>query len=160
MNVYERHDLIKRAHEIPKHHTLVGLDHGTKTIGVAVSDTLWMTATALGTVAKKKFTKDMEQLKNMLGAREIGAFVLGLPVEMDGTKGPRAQAVADYAHTLEAHVGRPCLLWEERLSTAEAERAMIAADLTRATRKKFIDGHAAAIILQSALDRLHEASRS
>ncbi len=155
MNVFDRHDLIHRRAEIPAGKALMGIDHGSKTLGIAVSDSLWMTATALGTVARKKFTLDLNEINKMLQGRVIGAVILGLPREMDGGLGPRAQSVADYASTLEQQWQLPCLLWEERLTSAEAERAMLEADLSRAKRSELIDSHAAAIILQSALDRLH-----
>ncbi|HCY47470.1 MAG TPA: Holliday junction resolvase RuvX [Alphaproteobacteria bacterium] len=154
MNVFERHDLIRRRPEVPTGKALMGIDHGSKTLGIAVSDSLWMTSTPLGTVGRKKFSKDIQEIKLMLQGREIGAVILGLPREMDGGLGPRAQSVADYASSLEEFWQLPCLLWEERLTSAEAERAMLKADLSRARRSQLIDSHAAAIILQSALDRL------
>ncbi|MGB0381538.1 MAG: Holliday junction resolvase RuvX [Alphaproteobacteria bacterium] len=154
MNVFLRHDLVQRAHELRKGSTIIGLDHGSKTLGVAVSDTLWMTATALGTIQRKKFGADMQQLHQMMQGRDIGGVILGLPREMSGALGSRAQAVADFASHLENYLGCCCLLWEERLTSAEAERAMLQADLSRKKRAQKIDNHAAAIILQSALDRI------
>jgi len=133
---------------------LMGLDLGTKTIGVAVSDTLWSVATPLLTVRRKKFTLDWLALEALLLERSIGGIVLGLPRNMDGSEGPRCQATRAFARNLGAKTPLPLAFWDERLSTVAAERALLEADTSRKRRAEVIDHVAASYILQGALDRL------
>ena len=133
---------------------LIGLDLGTKTIGVAVSDNLKMTATALEIVRRTKFSADAARLEEIIAGRGIAAIVLGLPRNMDGSEGPRCQSTRAFAHNLAARIAQPIAFWDERLSTVAAERALLAADSSRKRRREVIDKVAAAFILQGALDRL------
>lgn len=133
---------------------LVGLDLGTKTIGVAVSDPDRRVATPVETIARKRFGVDAQRLLALAAERRATGFVLGLPINMDGTEGPRAQATRAFARNLAALTELPIAFWDERLSTAAVERVLIEADASRAKRKAVIDQHAAAYILQGALDRL------
>ena len=131
---------------------LLGLDLGTKTIGTALCDAGWSFASPAGTIARKKFTADKAVLAATIAAQGVKGLVLGLPRNMDGSEGPRAQATRAFARNVE-DLG-PVLLWDERWSTAAAERAMIDQDLSRAKRAERIDAHAAAVILQAAIDAL------
>jgi len=133
---------------------LIGLDLGTKMIGVAVSDGLRLTATALETIRRGKFAADSARLAEIAAGRGIAGIVLGLPRNMDGSEGPRAQSARAYARNLADRLGLPVALWDERLSTVAAERALLEADSSRKRRAEVIDKLAAAIILQGALDRL------
>lgn len=133
--------------------TLLGLDPGTKTIGIALCDPDWRFATAGKTLPRTKFTADKEAIAALVQARKVQGIVIGLPLNMDGSSGPRAQASRAFARNL-AVLGLPILLWDERWSTAAAERDMIAQDFSRAKRAEKIDSHAAAVILQGAIDRL------
>jgi putative holliday junction resolvase len=139
---------------LPPRGALIGLDLGTKTIGVAVSDPDRRLATPVETIARKRFGLDAERLVALAVERRAVGFVLGLPINMDGSEGPRAQATRAFARNLATLTALPIALWDERLSTAAVERALIAADVSRAKRKAVIDQHAAAYILQGALDRL------
>ena len=139
---------------LPPRGALIGLDLGTKTIGVAASDPDRRLATPVETIARKRFGLDADRILALAGERRAVGFVLGLPVNMDGTEGPRAQSTRAFARSLAGRTGLPIALWDERLSTAAVERALIAADASRAKRKAVIDQHAAAYILQGALDRL------
>ncbi len=132
----------------------MGLDLGTKTIGIAVSDSRLTIATARETLKRKKFTLDAQALLEMAEREEVFAFVLGLPLNMDGSEGPRAQATKAFVRNLQPLTDLPIVLWDERLSTVAAERAMIEADMSRQKRSEKIDSVAAAFILQGALDRL------
>lgn len=138
---------------------LMGLDPGTKTIGVAVSDGLRMTATALETIRRKKFSQDAARLTEIAAHRGIDGVVIGLPRNMDGSEGPRAQSVRAFARNVANALLLPVALWDERLSTVAAERALLEADTSRARRAEVIDKMAAAIILQGALDRLSVLAR-
>ncbi len=133
---------------------LMGLDLGTKTIGVAVSDGLRISATALETVRRSKFSADAARLEEIIAGRGIAAIVLGLPRNMDGSEGPRCQSTRAFARNLAARITQPIAFWDERLSTVAAERALLAADSSRKRRRQVIDKVAAAYILQGALDRL------
>lgn len=139
---------------LPPRGALIGLDLGSKTIGVATSDPDRRLAAPVETISRKRFTLDAERLLALAGERRAVGFVLGLPVNMDGTEGPRAQATRAFARNLAKLTALPIALWDERLSTAAVERALIAADASRAKRRAVIDQHAAAYILQGALDRL------
>jgi putative Holliday junction resolvase len=145
---------------LPNVGRLLGLDLGTKTIGVAVSDSLHMSATPLETIARKKFTKDAEALLALAAKHEAVGIVLGLPLNMDGTEGPRAQSTRAFARNLERLTDLPIAYWDERLSTHAVTRTMLEADMSRARRAEIVDKLAASYILQGALDRLrsHRAS--
>jgi putative Holliday junction resolvase len=143
---------------LPARGGLLGLDLGTKTIGVAVSDDTRRVATPLQTLPRTKFGANARALLDLAGARKIAGFILGLPINMDGTEGPRAQASRAFARNLAARTEIPIALWDERLSTAAVERELIAQDVSRARRAEVIDAHAAAFILQGALDRLRALS--
>jgi putative Holliday junction resolvase len=138
---------------------LVGLDPGTKTIGVAVSDGLRSLASPLTVVRRKKFGADVARVLEAVAGRQGAGWVIGLPVNMSGEEGPRAQSARAFARNLSRLVPQPILLWDERLSTVEAERAMISADASRAKRAEIIDAVAASYILQGALDRLAVIAR-
>ncbi len=133
---------------------LMGLDIGTKTIGVAVSDVNRSVGSALETIRRGKFRDDSARMAEIIADYGVGGIVIGLPLNMDGSEGPRAQSARAYARNLAAATGLPVLLWDERLSTVAAERALIAADTSRKRRAAVIDQVAAAYILQGALDRL------
>ena len=144
---------------LPPRGALIGLDLGTKTIGVATSDPDRRLATAVETIARKAFTADARRLLALAAERKAVGFVLGLPVNMDGSEGPRAQSTRAFARNLARLTELPIAFWDERLSTAAVERDLIAADVSRAKRAAVIDQHAAAFILQGALDRLARISQ-
>jgi putative Holliday junction resolvase len=146
--------LTEVAPHLPARGTLIGLDLGTKTIGVAASDPERKLATAVETVARKTFTADARRIIALAAERSAVGFVLGLPINMDGSEGPRAQSTRAFARNLAKLTDLPIALWDERLSTAAVERDLIAADVSRKRRAAVIDQHAAAFILQGALDRL------
>lgn len=133
---------------------LAGLDLGTKTIGLAVSDAAWLVASPVETIRRTKFTADAAALRNFCEGRAVGGLVLGLPLNMDGSAGPRAQATRAFARNLAAVLPLPLLFWDERLSTAAVTRALIDADASRARRAAVVDQLAAAYILQGCLDAL------
>ena len=142
------------AAALPQGGRLMGLDLGTKTIGVALADAGWSFASPLETVARTKLAADLARLRAIIATQQVAGLVLGHPINMDGTRGPRAQATRAFARDAARVLALPLLFWDERLSTAEAERAMLDQDLSRAKRAARIDSHAAAIILQGALDAL------
>ena len=146
--------LTEAAAHFPPRGALIGLDLGTKTIGVAVSDPDRKLATGVTTIARKTFTADAKALLALAGERAATGFVLGLPVNMDGSEGPRAQSTRAFARNLAKLTELPIALWDERLSTAAVERGLIEADMRRDRCKEVIDQHAALYILQGALDRL------
>src|SRR3954464_12236510 len=146
--------LEEAAAHFPARGGLIGLDLGTKTIGVAASDPDRRLATGVETVARKTFTADAARLLALAAERKAAGFVLGLPINMDGSEGPRAQSTRAFARNLARLTELPIALWDERLSTAAVERDLIAADVSRRKRAAVIDQHAAAFILQGALDRL------
>ena len=141
------------AATLPNGGRLMALDVGTKTIGVAFCDANWAFATPDKTIIRKKFSADLEILKALVAAQSIVGLVVGLPLNMDGTDSPRTQSTRAFARNL-VPLGLPLLLWDERWSTAAVERAMIAADVSRAKRAERIDSAAAAFILQGAIDAL------
>jgi putative Holliday junction resolvase len=149
--------LTEAAPQLPARGALIGLDLGTKTIGVATSDPDRRLATPVTTIARKTFSADAERVLALSAERAAVGFVLGLPVNMDGSEGPRAQSTRAFARNLSKLTELPIALWDERLSTAAVERALIAADASRSKRKAVIDQHAAVYILQGALDRLARA---
>jgi putative Holliday junction resolvase len=146
--------LLEFAPHLPARGALIGLDLGTKTIGVAVSDPDRRLATGVETVARKAFTADAQRLLALSAERGVAGFVLGLPINMDGSEGPRAQSTRAFARNFAKLTPLPIMFWDERLSTAAVERELIAADVSRAKRAAVIDEHAAIFILQGALDRL------
>jgi putative Holliday junction resolvase len=138
---------------------LAGLDVGTKTIGLATCDAGWSYATAAETLKRTKFTADLEALRAFIAKHGIAGLVVGLPLNLDGSDSPRTQSVRAFARNL-APLGLPILLWDERWSTVAVERAMIEADMSRAKRAEKVDAHAAAHILQGAIDALVNLSHS
>lgn len=139
---------------------LIGLDLGTKTIGVAVSDGLRLTATGLRTIRRRKFSTDAAELLEIAEGRGITGVVIGLPRNMDGSEGPRCQSTRAFARNLEGVSDLPIAFWDERLSTVAAERALLEADSSRKRRAEVIDKLAAAYFLQGALDRLAQLART
>ena len=139
---------------VPALGALAGLDLGTKTIGVAVSDVTRSVATPLQTLPRRKFSADAQALLEICKGRGIKALIVGLPRNMDGSEGPRAQSTRAFARNLEKLTDLPIAFWDERLSTVAAERALLEADASRARRAEVIDHVAAGYILQGALDRL------
>lgn len=133
---------------------LLGLDLGTKTIGTATCDAGWRFATNGKTIVRGKWGKDREKIAALIAERTVKGLVLGLPLNMDGSAGPRAQASRAFARNAEEAFALPILLWDERWSTQSAEVAMIGQDMSRKKRAEAIDSHAAAVILQGAIDRL------
>jgi putative Holliday junction resolvase len=146
--------LVEAAAHIEPRGSLIGLDVGTKTIGVAVSDPDRRLATGVETIRRKNFALDAARILQLADERRAVGLVLGLPINMDGSAGPRAQSTRAFARNLARLTDRPIALWDERLSTAAVERELIAADVSRSKRAAVIDQHAAAYILQGALDRL------
>ena len=139
---------------LPPGARLLGLDLGSKTIGMATSDVTRRIATPRRTIARTRFTADAEKLLGFAAAEDIGLIVLGLPLNMDGSEGPRAQSTRAFARNLARLTVLPVVFWDERLSTVAVERVMLEADLSRAKRDAAVDKLAAAYILQSALDSL------
>ena len=142
---------------LPQTARLMGLDLGTKTIGIATSDLTRQIATPITTIARTKFTQDTTELLAIAKKENVGVLVLGLPINMDGSEGTRAQATRAFARNLTKLTALPIVFWDERLSTAAVERMLIDADASRATRDRVVDKLAAAWILQSALDSLRPA---
>ncbi|WP_370157113.1 Holliday junction resolvase RuvX [Bradyrhizobium ottawaense] len=146
--------LVDAATHWPARGALVGLDLGTKTIGVAVSNADRRLATGVETIQRKAFKQDAARLLAIAAERKVVGFVLGLPINMDGSEGPRAQSTRAFARNFAGLTPLPIGLWDERLSTAAVERELIGMDVSRAKRAEVIDEHAAIFILQGALDRL------
>ena len=138
---------------------LLGLDLGTKTIGLAISDAGLRLASPIGTIRRTRLNADLDALFATVEDRGVGGLVLGLPINMDGSEGPRAQATRQFARDLLDRRDIPLAFWDERLSTRAVERAMIEADLSRRKRKAKVDTAAAAYILQGALDAIGGATR-
>jgi putative Holliday junction resolvase len=136
---------------------LFGLDVGTKTIGLALSDVMRQIATPFDTIRRTKFTADVAKLLEHCKAQGVGGLVVGLPMNLDGTEGPRAQSTRAFVRSLGALTDMPMAFWDERLSTAAAERVLLEADASRKRRAEVIDKMAAAYILQGALDRVNYA---
>ncbi len=132
----------------------LGLDLGDKTIGLALSDAAFIVATPMETIRRRKFTADAANLIGLIAEHEVGALVIGLPVNMDGSEGPRCQSVRQFAANLLGKIDIDIAFWDERLSTAAVTRTLIEADVSRARRKEVVDKMAAAYILQGALDFL------
>jgi putative Holliday junction resolvase len=133
---------------------LIGIDAGTKTLGLALSDVTRTIASGLLTIRRTRFAADAARLLELAAEHRVGGFVVGLPINLDGSSGPRAQATRAFARNLAALTPLPILLWDERLSTVEAERMLLEADASRRRRGQVIDKVAATLILQGALDRM------
>lgn len=143
------------AASLARYDRLLGIDLGTKTIGLALSDVTRMVATPVETLAKGKFSKDAEKIIQLIEREEIGGIVFGLPLEMDGTLGKRSQSTKAFAYNLNQLIEIPMFMWDERLSTSAIERVLIGdVDMTRKRRKEVVDKAAAAYILQGALDAM------
>jgi putative Holliday junction resolvase len=155
--IYE--DVKTFASTLQQGRALIGLDLGTKTIGVAVSDGLLSVASPLETIKRAKYTADAARLSEIIAGREICGIVLGLPFNMDGSEGPRCQSTRAFARNFARQSELPITYWDERLSTVAAERALLEADASRKRRAEVIDNIAAAYILQGALDRLSHIKR-
>jgi putative Holliday junction resolvase len=138
---------------------LLGLDVGTKTIGLALSDVTRSIATPYHTVRRTKFTEDAKVIQEAIKEHQVGALVIGLPINLDGSEGPRAQSTRAFARNLAVRIEVPMVFWDERLSTAAVERHLIEAGASRKRRAQVIDRMAAAYILQGALDRLNRLTR-
>lgn len=138
---------------LPPNRAIAGLDLGDKTIGVALSDLRRSVATPIEVIRREKFTIDAGKLLTLLTERQVAGIVLGLPLNMDGSEGPRVQSTRAFARNLEKLTELPMTFWDERLSTVAAERALLEADTSRKRRKEVIDQVAAGYILQGALDR-------
>lgn len=147
-------ELVDLAALVANGGTVAGLDLGEKTIGVAVSDATLAFAHPRQVILRKKFTKDVEALLALLQRDRVSAFVIGLPINMDGSEGPRAQATRAFVRNVARLTDLPFLFWDERLSTVAAERALLEMNVSRAKRSQRIDSAAAAFILQGVLDRL------
>ena len=132
---------------------LLGLDVGTKTVGMALCDSNWTFASAAETIERRKFSKDLERIKTVIAEQNIVGIVAGLPLNLDGSQSPQTQAARAFAQNLKP-LGLPILLWDERWSTQAVTRDLIASDVSRKKRAKVIDKMAAAYILQGAIDRL------
>lgn len=140
---------------------ILGLDVGSKTIGMAVSDELELVANTLATLQRKGMAQDLRQLAAVIAEQEVGAIVVGLPKNMNGSLGPSSQMVLELVEELKRTVAQPVVTWDERLSTVAAEKVLLEADMSRKKRKKVIDQVAAVLILQGYLDsRAHQKSRS
>jgi putative holliday junction resolvase len=154
-------DAVELGGLVAKGRRLIGLDLGSRTIGVALSDVERMVATPLETVRRTRFSRDAEQLSRLVATHDVGGIVIGLPISMDGSEGPRCQSVRQFARNLLRVVDLPMGFWDERLSTAAVERMLIAeADMSRKRRGRVIDKLAAAYILQGALDAIASRGRA
>lgn len=138
---------------LPRHARLLGIDLGTKTIGLALSDVERQIATPLETIRRTKFTPDAKRLQEIATRHGIGGIVMGLPINMDGSEGPRAQATRAFVRSLQPILPCPVVFWDERLSTVAVTRTLIAADASRSRRAELVDKMAAAYMLQGFLDR-------
>lgn len=147
-------DAVEFAAALPPIGGLLGLDLGTKTIGVATSDPDRRIASPVKTLKRGKFTVGLAELRELINERQTSGLVMGLPINMDGTSGPRAQSSRTFGRNLSRELDLPVLLWDERLSTAAVERELISIDTSRRRRAEVIDAMAANFILQGALDRL------
>ena len=149
---------IRKLAELTGHLTrgrpLLGLDLGKKTIGLALSDMTLLIATPFSTLKRSKFTRDAENLTAVIGEHEIAGLIIGLPINMDGSEGPKCQSVRQFAANLLGLMDMEIAFWDERLSTVAVTRTMIEADISRAKQKQAVDKMAAAYILQGALDFL------
>ena len=140
--------------EIPLIGAILGLDLGTKTIGIAISDSRQTIATGIKTIKRTQFRNDLKALMQIIQHREIKGLVVGLPKNMNGTEGPRCQSTRAFAKNISCTISAPITFWDERLSTVAAERSLLEANASRLRRTKVIDYVAASFILQGAIDRL------
>ena len=147
-------DIAQLKDSLPKGRALIGLDLGSKVVGVAVSDPLWTVASPLVSLKRYQFKKLAASILEIADGRDAGGYIVGLPRNMDGSEGPSCQSARAFASNLASVSNAPVGLWDERLSTVEAERSLIAADISRSRRREVVDKIAAAIILRGALDRL------
>ena len=152
-------DLETFAARLPPDTRLIGLDLGTKRLGVALSDVLRTIASGLTTLKRSKFSENAEQLSALIAEHEVGGLVIGLPLNLDGSEGPRVQSARAFVRNFQKVQDLPILLWDERLSTVAAERALLEADASRKRRGEVIDKMAATIILQGALDRMRNLTK-
>jgi len=150
--IYE--NILQFSNSLSKNSALMGLDLGSKTIGVAISDGLRAVATPLKTIKRTKFSDEVKILFNLIAEREISGIILGLPKNMDGSEGPRCQSTRAFARNIIRFKDFPIAFWDERLSTVAAEKALLEADINRKRRSEVIDHVAASYILQGALDRI------
>ena len=141
-------------HFIALDQRLMGFDPGTKTIGISVSDTSLKVATPIETIKRKKFKDDAARIRELIEEYKVGGFVIGLPINMDGSEGPRAQSCRQFQKNLEDVFDLPSCFWDERLSTAAVTRTLLEADTSRKKRAEVVDKMAAAYILQGALDSM------
>ena len=139
---------------LPREGRLLGLDVGEKTIGLALSDLLRGIATPLETIERSKFTKDVEKMKNIIEKQKVVGLVVGYPVNMDGSLGPRTQSTRTFVSNILKNIDLPLTLWDERMSTMAVQRTMLDADLSRQRRAVLVDKLAASYLLQGCLDRL------
>lgn len=153
-------DIMDFAGILPPNRAIAGLDFGEKTIGVAISDLRRQVGNPLETLRRVKFTQDAAKLLALLATRGAHGIILGLPLNMDASEGPRAQATRAFARNLAALTDLPITYWDERLSTVAATRALLEADASRKRRKEVIDAVAAGFILQGALDRMGYVART
>jgi len=133
---------------------LLGLDVGTKTIGLALSDATWIIASPLQTIERKKFKQDALELRTIINKYDVVGLVIGLPKNMDGSEGPRCQSIKQFSQNLLAEIDIPISFWDERLSTVAVTRTLLEADVSRKRRQELVDKMAASYILQGALDAL------
>lgn len=147
-------DIAEFAALLPPYRAILGLDLGDKTIGIAVSDLSRTVATPIEVIRREKFTLDAQRLLAIVATKQAAGLILGLPLNMDGSEGPRVQSTRAFARNLEKLTALPITFWDERLSTVAAERALLEADTSRKRRKEVIDQVAAGYILQGALDRM------
>ncbi len=145
---------------ITSHQRLLGLDVGEKTIGLALSDILCVVASPLETIWRKKFNSDMEHLQKVIKTHNIAGLIIGYPINMDGSEGPRCQSLRQFARNVEKIIPLPLVFWDERLSSCAANRMMLEADYSRAKRETMVDKLAASYILQGFLDRMNYLKRS
>lgn len=150
--------MLVKLEEIKNHmaagQRLLGLDLGSKTIGIALSDILCHIATPMETLKRQKFTKDAERLLSIISEQNVGGLILGFPLNMDGSEGPRCQSTRAFAQNISEKTDIPIALWDERLSTIAVTRTLLEADASRKRRKEVVDKMAAAYILQGALNKL------
>lgn len=147
-------DIAALKEKLGKDQRLLGIDLGSKTIGLALSDRTLMIATPMETIRRKKFTGDAEKLLAICEEQGVGGLVIGMPFNMDGSEGPRAQSTRQFAKNMAEKTALPMAFWDERLSTAAVTRTLLEADTSRARRAEVVDKMAAAYILQGALDAL------
>lgn len=152
-------DIIELRALLDPSHRLLGMDVGEKTIGLALSDLGWMIATPMQTIRRGKFSADLVTISGIIAAQQVGGIIIGLPINMDGSEGPRAQSTRQFARNLLKRFTLPIAFWDERLSTMAVTRVLIDADASRARRAELVDKMAAAYILQGALDRMAAGER-